>query len=507
MSETDTDQPFQVMPEFDPNEFERLKKGIEEHGIEYPIIEDADGNIIDGHHRMRAWEELGRDPADIPRRVVDEPDGENYHRAYRANLNRRDLDDGTKRKAVKAYLLEHQTRVREDSDADIALDLGVHRVTVQRARTELEDDGQFVQVNNLATEEKKREVREYVESNPKASDREVESAVDCDVSRSTIWNWRNGWDIDTAEQSSGLDTYVTNESQATEARDFADKVTSDDIPEDKQESVKERVDEVNSGEMSLAEANNKTEIDQETARLDGLDEREQKVSVDETDDSEQLKILNLYAGIGGNRRLWDNVDVTAVENDPDVAAIYRDNFPDDTVIETDAHEYLIDHLSEFDFIWSSPPCPTHSQMEAVNHAQHGARYPDMQLYQEVIVLRNRAEYHGFNYCVENVVSYYDPLIEPQKQGRHYYWSDVNIPAVETPTLRKRGSENRDSAPDVGSAFDYERHQKVLGFDLSSYGVSQSKKEKMLKNCVQPEQGKAILESVIDSADSSTGVVS
>ncbi|AFH22993.1 hypothetical protein OSG_eHP40_00130 [environmental Halophage eHP-40] len=497
----DTDQPYQVMPEFDPDEFERLKKGIKEHGIEYPIIVDTDGNIVDGHHRVKAWKELGRDPSDIPRRVVDEPDGEQYHRAYRVNLNRRDVD---KREIVKDYLLEHQTRVKDDTQQEIALDIGVDKSTVSRAKQDLEDDGKLLQVQQFPTEEKKQMVCEYIESKPDASNRDVASAVECDVTYRTVGNWRNEWDIDTTEQTSGLDTYVMNESQETEAREFAEKVTSDDVPEDKQDSVKERVDEVNSGEIPVSAANNKTEIERETDKIDALNEREQKLSVDETDD-EQLKILNLYAGIGGNRRLWDNVNVTAVENDPDIAAVYRDHFPDDTVIEGDAHEYLINHLSEFDFIWSSPPCPTHGQMEAVNHAQHGARYPDMDLYQEIIILKNRAEYHGFNYCVENVVSYYDPLIEPQKQDRHYYWSDVNIPAVETPTLRKRGSENRDSRPDVGSAFSYKRHEKVLGFDLSSYDISQSKKEKMLKNCVQPEEGKAILESVIDKRESNTEV--
>jgi len=99
------------------------------------------------------------------------------------------------------------------------------------------------------------------------------------------------------------------------------------------------------------------------------------------------------------------------------------------------------------------------------------------------------------------VSYYDPLIEPQKQDRHYYWSDVNIPAVETPTLRKKNSEIRDESPVIGSGFSLERHEKVLGFDLSSYEIPQSKKEKMLKNCVQPEEGRAILESVINKRQS------
>jgi len=73
------------------------------------------------------------------------------------------------------------------------------------------------------------------------------------------------------------------------------------------------------------------------------------------------KVLNLYACLGGNRLLWDNCDVTAVELDPELARLYSERFPNDTVIIADAHEYLLQHYKEFDFIWSSPPCPTHSK--------------------------------------------------------------------------------------------------------------------------------------------------
>ena len=76
-----------------------------------------------------------------------------------------------------------------------------------------------------------------------------------------------------------------------------------------------------------------------------------------------MKILNLYAGIGGNRKLWGNDhEVTAIEYDNNIAKIYQENFPNDIVIVTDAHQYLLEHFREYDFIWSSPPCPSHSKV-------------------------------------------------------------------------------------------------------------------------------------------------
>ena len=76
----------------------------------------------------------------------------------------------------------------------------------------------------------------------------------------------------------------------------------------------------------------------------------------------RLKVLNLYAGIGGNRKLWKDVDVTAVENNPEIAEVYKQFYPNDKVIIADAHQYLLEHFKEFNFIWSSPPCPTHSKL-------------------------------------------------------------------------------------------------------------------------------------------------
>jgi len=167
---SDANQPYQVMPDLGDDEFERLKEDIRANGIEYPIILDGDGDIIDGHHRYRAWVELDRDPDDIPARVVDDADSENYHRAYRANLLRRDLSDGTKREVVKQYLLEHPDRVTEDTQQAIAEDLGVSRSLVTQVAND--PDVKDVTRNELNTSEKREQVREFVEDNPTASDRE-----------------------------------------------------------------------------------------------------------------------------------------------------------------------------------------------------------------------------------------------------------------------------------------------------------------------------------------------
>lgn len=56
-----------------------------------------------------------------------------------------------------------------------------------------------------------------------------------------------------------------------------------------------------------------------------------------------IKVLNGYCGIGGNRKLWENVEVTAIDNNQEIAKIYKDNFPNDNVIIGDAHEFLLKH--------------------------------------------------------------------------------------------------------------------------------------------------------------------
>ena len=53
-----------------------------------------------------------------------------------------------------------------------------------------------------------------------------------------------------------------------------------------------------------------------------------------------VRVLNLYAGIGGNRKYWENVEVTAIEYNEEIANVYKQLHPNDNVIVADAHEYL-----------------------------------------------------------------------------------------------------------------------------------------------------------------------
>lgn len=200
-----------------------------------------------------------------------------------------------------------------------------------------------------------------------------------------------------------------------------------------------------------------------------------------------MKILNLYAGIGGNRKLWGNDhEITAIEKEQYIADVYKDFFPNDRVIVTDAHQYLLEHFSEYDFIWASPPCPTHSQTNNFLHAQGIIRYPDMTLYQEIIFLQH---FFKGKYCVENVESYYNPLIPPQKSGRHYFWANFKIPQGMEHIKIGRMAKLKD-----GQRGDDRHKMDALGFDLSGYSGFQ--KEKLLRNCVTPEIGKAIFDCAV-----------
>lgn len=192
-----------------------------------------------------------------------------------------------------------------------------------------------------------------------------------------------------------------------------------------------------------------------------------------------MKVLNLYACLGGNRLLWDDCEVTAVELDPELARMYKERFTEDTVVVADAHQYLLENYRNFDFIWSSPPCPTHSRARF-----WGAKgmpdkvlpkYPDFKLYEEITFLSNWFE---GKWVVENVVPYYEPLMNPTKIGRHLFWSNFIIPQDN-----KKQPFKKD---DILWLKDYHKIEK---FD---YQGGQPK-NKILRNLVHFDTGKYIFD--------------
>jgi len=206
-----------------------------------------------------------------------------------------------------------------------------------------------------------------------------------------------------------------------------------------------------------------------------------------------MKILNLYACLGGNRYKWDEVskeagikiEVTAIELDEELAKLYQERFPNDTVIVADAHQYLLDHFKEFDFIWTSPPCPTHSRMRKTNTGEgerkSKATYPDMKLYQEILLLEH---FFKGKYVVENVISFYEPLVVPKKRDRHYYWTNFNLPS----DLKGRKASNfiHSKVSDLSEFHDY---------DFTKYKGKQ-RMDKIARNLVDYEAGKTIFKTFL-----------
>ena len=199
----------------------------------------------------------------------------------------------------------------------------------------------------------------------------------------------------------------------------------------------------------------------------------------------KIKILNLYACLGGNRYKWDEVadiDVTAVELDDEAARLYQERFPNDKVIVADAHQYLLKNYMSFDFIWSSPPCPSHSRARNYN-TTYEALYPDMKLYEEIILLETR--FKG-KYCIENVIPYYEPLINGTKRGRHLYWCNFNLP----------NNLNERKTPVFGNS----KNELQLLCDFHDYDFrkykGQQSVQKMARNLVDYEAGKTILETAL-----------
>jgi len=206
-----------------------------------------------------------------------------------------------------------------------------------------------------------------------------------------------------------------------------------------------------------------------------------------------MEILNLYAGIGGNRKLWgDEHEITAVEYNEDIANIYKKFYPNDTVLVEDAHEYLLNNYQDYDFIWSSPPCPTHSVTNNFLHAQGVRRYPDMSLWQEIILLK---KWFKGKWVVENVTTYYEPFYMPMVLDRHYFWSNFEITPLKIyrdfNIANAKACSRQSPEENMKSLSDY--HGIYLDKNVKNA-------RKLLRNCVNPKLGKHIFDCMLKSLE-------
>ena len=199
---------------------------------------------------------------------------------------------------------------------------------------------------------------------------------------------------------------------------------------------------------------------------------------------EKKKALNLYACLGGNRLQWEDVEVTAVELDPELARMYQERFPNDIVIVGDAHQFLLENYKNFDFIWSSPPCPTHSKSRFWAYGKTMPVFPDMTLYEEIIFLQHHAP-ENIKWVVENVDGYYEPLISATKIGRHLFWSNFKLPVIDKKD--KTGIMNWESKYQPLKDF-----HKIEKFDYRG----KQNKLKILRNLVDYEIGNEIFRTAM-----------
>jgi len=113
------------------------------------------------------------------------------------------------------------------------------------------------------------------------------------------------------------------------------------------------------------------------------------------------------------------------------------------------------------------------------------RYPDMNLYQEIIFLDT---WFDGKYCVENVIPYYEPLIPAKKRGRHLYWTNFNLPS--NINERKNPELTRGTAEEI-----IFRLNKYHNYNFRKYKGKQDVR-KIARNLVDYEAGKTILDTAM-----------
>lgn len=160
-----------------------------------------------------------------------------------------------------------------------------------------------------------------------------------------------------------------------------------------------------------------------------------------------------------------------------IAETYRDNFPDDTIIVKDVLSFVkTEDISIYDFIWTSPPCTTHTMWTMTR----GYNIPDLTSLYGLIL------FFGYilkdtNWIVENVRPWYTPLINPTfKLGRHYFWSNRKIPEKDFKDENERYNIYRSSFGQLSKLYQ-------LNVDRIK-SLNKLDRRQIVRNIVSPEIG-------------------
>lgn len=105
-------------------------------------------------------------------------------------------------------------------------------------------------------------------------------------------------------------------------------------------------------------------------------------------------------------------------------------------------------------------------------------YPDMKLYEEILLLQG---YFKGKYVVENVISWYDPLVEPQTIQRHYFWANfiIHPTQFEKDNIKITNKQLKEKEA-------IEILQQSHNINLDGYNIKN--KRLLLRNCVNPKVG-------------------
>ena len=146
-----------------------------------------------------------------------------------------------------------------------------------------------------------------------------------------------------------------------------------------------------------------------------------------------IKIVDLFCGVGGVARgfqaylIENGIDFEyyAIDIDNKVLKAHKVLNPYSITIRKDAYSLSDEDLQNYDFIWASPPCETHS-IVGIWRRKMGVK-PDMRLYELIDKLYNL----GKPFVVENVKPYYKPPIRPTSiANRHVLWSNLKIARIK-----------------------------------------------------------------------------